>query len=94
MLKIEKKGAGTNFNVNGYDATTEDTLLRELEKLVHEGKSEMILDIGPGVEFNAYTIAVDKATIARVSKILTKNVLKKPTNRNAAPTKTTPAPTK
>lgn len=75
MLKIEKKGAATVYKVNEYE-TTEENLLRELERMVKEGKSSMILDIAPNVEFNAYTVAVDVATQARITKILTKSVVK------------------
>jgi len=89
MLKIEKRGNATNFNVNGYDAKEEETLLRELERLVREGKKIMVLDIAPNVEFNAYTVAIDNATQARVDKILTKSVVNKGGNRaTAAPSKT------
>lgn len=92
MLKVTKKGAGTLFDVNGYEATTEENLLRELERLVKEGKTELILDIAPGVEFNAYTMVVDNATQARITKILTKAVAKKQGNRSTAPpAKTTPS---
>ncbi|MFT3879206.1 MAG: biopolymer transporter ExbD [Gemmatales bacterium] len=97
VLKIEKKGAATSFNVNnydvqGYDAEAEAKLLRELERLVKEGKNTMILDIAPNVEFNAYTYAYDLATQARVSKVLTKSVVKGG-NKAAPPGKTT-APAK
>lgn len=92
MLKIEKKGAGTVFNVNGYDATNENDLLRELERMVKEGKTELILDIQPGVEYNAYIVAVDKAAKARITKILTKNIAK--TKRAPTPLKTGSAPSK
>lgn len=92
MLKLEKKGTGTIFNVNGYEATNEDTLLRELERLVRENKTEVILDIAPGVEFNAYTMAVDNATKARVTKIITK-AINKTASRGSAPPKTN-TPTK
>ncbi|HQR06759.1 MAG TPA: biopolymer transporter ExbD [Gemmatales bacterium] len=94
ILKIEKKGAGTNFNVNGYDfpgndAETESKLLRELERLVKEGKSTMILDLAPNVEFNAYTLSVDVATQAQIKTILTKSVVKGG-NKSAPPNKTAP----
>ena len=95
MLKIEKKGSGTVFKVNDYEATSEETLLRELERMVKEGKTEMILDIAPGVEFNAYTMAVDNATQARITKIMTKSLSKAPSKGGpAAPTKTTAPPSK
>lgn len=86
MLKLEKKNGATVYNVNGYDAT-EDTLARELDRLVREGKSELILDVAPGVEFASYTIAIDKATEAQITKILTKAVAKGGA-RPAAPAKT------
>lgn len=93
VLKIEKKGAATNFNVNGYDvqgydAEAEGKLLRELERLVKEGKNTMVLDIAPNVEFNAYTYAFDLATQARINKVLTKSVVKGG-NKPAPPGKTT-----
>ena len=93
LLKIEKKGTATNFNVNGYDTNKEEDVLRELERYVKEGKSTMILDIGPNVEFNAYTMAIDVATQARIEKILTKNVAKGG-NKAAPPTKTGAPPNK
>lgn len=71
MLKLEKKGSETIYNVNEYIAT-EDKLARELERLVREGKSELILEVGPGVDFGSYTVAIDKAREARIDKILTK----------------------
>jgi len=97
VLKIEKKGTATNFNVNsydvqGYDAEAEGKLLRELERLVKEGKTTMILDIAPNVEFNAYTYAYDLATQARVGKVLTKSVVK--TGNKTAPPNKTGAPAK
>lgn len=92
VLKIEKKGTVTNYNVNGYDAK-EDDLLRELERLVKEGKTTMILDIAPNVEFDAYIIAKDNATQARIEKILTKNVVKGG-KKTAPPSKTGTPPTK
>ena len=92
MLKIEKKGTATNYNVNGYDAKEED-LLRELERLVKEGKTTMILDIAPNVEFNAYILAKDVATQARIEKILTKNVVNGG-KKTAPPSKTGAPPTK
>lgn len=97
MLKIDKKGTATNFNVNGYDipgndAETEGKLLRELERLVKEGKTTMILDMAPTVEFNAYTLSVDVATQAQIKTILTKSVVKGG-SKPAAPGKTT-APAK
>jgi len=92
MLKIEKKGNVTNYNVNGYDAKEED-LLRELERLVKEGKTTMILDIGPNVEFDAYIVAKDNATQAHIEKILTKQVTKGG-NKAAPPSKTGAPPAK
>lgn len=93
MLKIDKKGSAINYNVNGYDAKEED-LLRELERLIKEGKTIMILDIAPNVDFNAYTVAIDVATQARIDKILTKSVVKGGT-KGASPAKTgSPAPAK
>ncbi len=94
MLTIEKKGTATNFNINGYDTNKEEDVLRELERYVKEGKSTMILDIGPNVEFNAYTMAIDVATQARIVKILTKNVVKGGNKKTAPPSKTGTPPTK
>lgn len=93
MLKITKKGPATVFDVNGYEATSDVTLVRELERLVREGKTELILDIAPGVEFNAYALAVDSATQARITKVLTKAVAKRPAHRTTPPAKTS-APAK
>lgn len=76
MLRVEKKGRAVSFKVNEYTAENEDSLLRELERLVKEGKTELILDIGPGVDFGSYTKAVEKAGEARVTRILTKAVAK------------------
>jgi biopolymer transport protein ExbD len=85
MLKLEKKNGVTVYNVNNYEAT-EETLERELSRLVREGKSELILDVSPGVEFVSYTVAVDKAAEAQITKILTKAVGKNA--RPGAPAKT------
>ena len=91
MLRVEKKGAATQFKVNEYVADDDDKLLRELERLVREGKTELILDIGPGVDFGSYTKAVEKAGEARVTRILTKAVAK-PGKRGAGPPAKAAAP--
>ncbi len=90
MVKVEKKGSETVYNVNDY-AATEDKLARELERLVREGKSEMILEVGPGVDFGSYTIVIDKAREARIDKILTKAPNKGGGSKTGPPAK---APTK
>jgi biopolymer transport protein ExbD len=72
MLTLKKKGAGTIFDVNGYEAQNEDTLIRELESLVRSGKDQVILTVEPNVDFSAYTTAIDAATAARIKKIMTK----------------------
>lgn len=90
MVRVERKGSGTVFKVNDYE-TTEQNLTRELERMKKEGKSDMILDIGPGVDFGSYTIAVDKAREARIEKILTKSPQKpaaKAGSKQGAPAKT------
>jgi biopolymer transport protein ExbD len=93
MFKVEKKGTVTNYNINGYDTVKEEDVLRELERFVKEGKTTMILDIAPNVEFNAYIFAKDVATQARIEKILTKN-LNKGGNKAAPPPGKTGAPAK
>ncbi|HQR44036.1 MAG TPA: biopolymer transporter ExbD [Gemmatales bacterium] len=77
MFKVEKQGTGTIYKINEYVAKEED-IVRELERAMNEGKTECILDIGPGVDFAHYTLAVDKARLARIEKILTKAVNKGP----------------
>ncbi len=93
MLKVEKKGTETVFNVNNYE-TKEEDLLRELERFVREGKSIMVLDIAPNVEFNAYILVKDVATQAHIDKILTKNVVKGGNKKTAPPSKAGSPPTK
>jgi biopolymer transport protein ExbD len=84
MLTIEKKNGATTFDVNGVSASRE-TLTRELERLVNDRKTDLILDIKPGVDFDAYVFAYDCATTARVKKVLTKSLQKA---GRAAPGKT------
>ncbi len=86
MVKVEKKGSETIYKVNEY-AATEDKLVRELERLVSEGKSELILEIAPGVDFGSYTVVVDKAREARIDKILTKAPNKGGGSKTAPPAK-------
>jgi biopolymer transport protein ExbD len=71
MLVIERKGGTTTFEVNNAAADA-NTLERELDRQVQLGKSELILDVRPGVDMDAYTFALDKARTARVTKIMTK----------------------
>lgn len=89
MVKVEKKGAATIFKVNDYE-TTEANMLRELERMIKEGKSEMILDIGPGVDFGNYTLVIDKSHEARITKILTKAPNKGGSPAKGAPAKSPP----
>ncbi len=72
MLTLEQKNGATVFKVNEYEATNDEVLLRELETLVKNGKSEIILEVKPGVPFESYTRAIDAATTARVTKVMTK----------------------
>lgn len=71
LLTIEKKDGVTTMEVNGV-AATKDTLVRELERLVSDGKTDLILDMKPGVEVNYYVFAYDCSQTARVKKFLTK----------------------
>jgi biopolymer transport protein ExbD len=86
MLTIEKKDGVTTMDVNGVTATP-DTLVRELERLVAEGKTDLILDIKPGVETNYYVFAYDCAQTARVVRFLTK-ATEAQVNRAPRPSKT------
>jgi biopolymer transport protein ExbD len=70
-LTIEKKDGVTTMDVNGL-ATAPDTLVRDLERLVGQGKTDLILDIKPGVETNYYVFAYDCSRTARVVNFLTK----------------------
>ncbi|HMO35441.1 MAG TPA: biopolymer transporter ExbD [Gemmatales bacterium] len=71
MVKVEKKGNETIYHVNDY-AAKEDQLERELDRAVREGKTQMVLEVLPGVDFGSYTVVIDKARAARVDKIMTK----------------------
>jgi biopolymer transport protein ExbD len=88
MFKVEKQGAATIYKINDYVAKEED-IVRELERAIKEGKTDCILDIGPGVDFAHYAIAVDKARLARIEKVLTKQV-SRPAGKSGAPPAKTP----
>jgi biopolymer transport protein ExbD len=92
MLTLERKGGTTVFRLDSsYEAPSYDALVRELEDKVRNGKSELILEVMPGVDFKSYTVAIDAATAARITKIMTKATQKQVANTprpNAAPAKT------
>lgn len=90
-LTLEKKGGATVFRVMEYETTDEPTLVRELENLVKAGKTDIILEVKPGVDFNSYAVAIDAATTARVSKIMTKATQKQLRGAPTPNTGATPA---
>lgn len=96
IVKVEKNAKGdVTYKVNDYE-TSADTLLRELErKVTTERKTDLVIDVQPGVPFSSYVFVVDMGKEARVSKIMTKatpsQVRNAPRAASGAPTK---APTK
>lgn len=72
MLTLEQKNGATVYKINDYEAANDEVLIRELERLVKDGKSEIILEVKQGVPFDSYTRAIDAATTAHVTKVMTK----------------------